>query len=221
LVICALVSGIDLTHAQQPKFQTAPATDTSAQASPINTYGSAAKPTDNATESSPEIGPSTTARGITLAAHTALPIKLASAIDSGKLKNGDTVRATLTSAVKTSSGTTLAAGTPVAISVIATVPAGKLNAVGEFSLQAVKVGSAAVYTDTQTFRGEPGHKDLPDSAPATGTDAGLAAGAELTFHVQKPPTAADGPPKQTVATPGSVNGRASGSAPPSSPKTSH
>ena len=184
--VCGLLLAAT-AHAQQPKFQSAPATDSSAQASPIVAPASAPKPTDNATQSSPEIGPSTATRGVTLRPGTAIPIKLARAIDSGKLKNGDTVPATLTSAVKTSSGTTLAAGSHVAISVIATVPAGKMNAAGEFSLQAMRVGSVGVFTDIQTFRGDPGHKDLPDSAPAVGTDAGLAAGAELTFHVQKPP----------------------------------
>ena len=139
----------------------------------------------------------------------ALPVTLTQAIDSGRLKNGQHVQATLSAAVGR-----LPAGTPAVLSVIATVPAGVIAAAGEFSLQLVSVGRVAVYTETQTFRGLPGHKDLPDSAPAVGTDAGLAAGAPLTFHVQPPPTAATGAPKAGTETPGSVNGRASGDAPP-------
>ena len=55
------------------------------------------------------------------------------------------------------------------------------------------------------------HKDLPDSAPALGNNAGLASGASITFHVLPPPSAAQGAPKASGIAPGSVNAISSGS----------
>lgn len=83
---------------------------------------------------------------------------------------------------------TLPAGTPVMLTVIESVPVGRLGAAGELSLQVLRVGSLAVFTDTQTFHGKPGHQDLPDSAPQLGTEASFAAGAQLSFTIQKPPS---------------------------------
>jgi len=165
-----------------------PAVDTSAQSSPI-----------------PEPHPS----GVWVAPHTAIPVALETAIDSGKLHNGQTIHARLTAAVP-AHGKTLPAGTPVAMTVVATVPAGKLNAVGEFSLQVLSVGGVSVYTDTQTFRGKPGERLTADATPAVGTDAGLAHGAPLTFHVLPPPIPATAPPPNVPNPPGSVNGTAVG-----------
>jgi hypothetical protein len=45
-----------------------------------------------------------------------------------------------------------------------------------------------------------------------GTDAALAAGAELVFHVLPSPQPANGPPKASNGGPGSVDGVASGKA---------
>jgi hypothetical protein len=149
-----------------------------------------------------------------VAPHTAISVRLANAIDSGHLKNGDTVHATLTSAVALSPRGTLNAGTPAELTVVETQPAGRLYASGEFSLQLLRVGSVAVYTDTLTYRGKAGHKDLPDSAPQVGTDAGLASGAQLTFHVLPPPAPANGPPNARNGGPGSVDGVAVGGPPP-------
>jgi hypothetical protein len=148
-----------------------------------------------------------------------IPVHLQQGIDSGRLKNGQNVAATLDSAVRTRSGTTLPAGTPVSLTVIETVPAGKLSAVGEFSLELVRVGSVPVFTDTQTFRGQPGHRDLPDSAPALGTDAGLPQGARLTFHVQPAPGFGVKSGSDAGSSPGSVNGVASGQPPPKGAET--
>lgn len=208
---CALALGAAASlPAQKP--QSAPATDSSAQASPIQPTP-AAKPVDSSALASPEIGPSVHG-GAALPPGAAVRVTLGRAIDSGRLKNGDSVPARLSEPVRTTRGSVLPAGTPVVITVVATVPAGKLSAVGEFSLQAVRVGSVATATDTQTYRGRPGHKDVADAAPALGTDAGLAAGAALAFHVLKPPTPASGAPSQTARVPGAVNGTASGGAPP-------
>jgi hypothetical protein len=204
-VIAALVlSSGRPTLAQQP-------TDSAAQSSPTAPPKSA--PADDAaTQASPVSQAHGHAPGF--AVHTALSVKLAEAVDSGHLKNGQTVTAHLSSAARLTSGASLPAGTPAKLTVIATVPAGKLNAVGEMSLQLVSVGKTGVYTDILTYRGKPGHKDLPDSAPATGTDAGLPQGAALTFHVQPQPAMASGPPNGTKE--GLVNGVSSGDAPPKS-----
>lgn len=190
------------------KTTSAPPTDSSALSSPVKPAPKAPA-TDAAFESSPEIGPAER-HGVSIAPGTAIHAVLVHAIDSGKLKNGQNVPARLEAPVKTSAGT-LPAGTPVMISVIGTVPAGKLTAVGEFSLEVVKVGGVGTDTDVKTYRGEPGKREVADAAPAVGTNAGLPAGAAIVFKVAKPPTAAENAPKQSANTPGSVNGIAKGS----------
>jgi len=207
--LAALVA-LMASAASAQKTTSGPVTDSAAQSSPIQPA-----PPVPAVDAAAEASPLPDPRGghAALPANTAIPIALSRAIDSGRLKNGDTVTATLRSPISLRN-VHLAAGTPVQLTVVATVPAGKINAAGEFSLQVMRVGSVDVFTDTQTFRGQPGHKDLPDSAPAVGTDAGLASGAPLTFHVQPPPVAAGGPPAAGGTTPGSVTGRASGGPPP-------
>lgn len=168
----------------------APPTDAAAQASPLRP-ASEAPATDSAAQASP-VPPLHLGTDAHVAPHTAIPVRLSGAIDSGHLRNGDTVPATLAQAIALSPRGTLAAGTPVDLSVIETLPAGRVSAAGEFSLQLMRVGTVGVFTDTLTYRGQPGHKDLPDSVPAIGTDAALPSGAELTFHVLPPPVPAAG-----------------------------
>jgi len=196
-------------------------TDTAVQSSPIPGESPThnVRAVDDSMQSSPI--PEHKPGDIWLAPHTALPIALNEAIDSGRLKNGDTVRARLTAAVS-AHGKTLPAGAPVELTVVATVPAGKLIAEGEFSLQLESVAGVHAYTDTQTFRGTPGARDVADAAPAIGTDAGLASGAPLTFHVLPAPVEATAPPPDVPNPPGAVNGTAVGGPPPagSSPSLS-
>jgi hypothetical protein len=189
------------------KTQNEPATDSAAQSSPVQATPRAPV-TDSAGQASPI--PSNNGQSVSIPPHTEVDLKLGRSIDSGHLKNGDMVAATLTRPVALSPKGTLDAGTPAVLTVVETLPAGRIYASGEFSLQLERVGSVPVYTDTLTYRGKPGHKDLPDSAPAVGTDAGLAAGAELIFHVLPPPTATNGPPRAGNKGPGSVDGVASG-----------
>ena len=202
--------GAGLAAAQ--KTQNQPATDSAAQASPIQPTPHAPV-TDSAAQASP-IG-SNNNPNLSIAPHTGIALKLGKSIDSGHLQNGDTVAATLAKPVALSPKGMLEAGTPAVLTVVETLPAGRIYAAGEFSLQLQRVGSVAVYTDTLTYRGQAGRKDLPDSAPAVGTDAGLAAGAELVFHVLPPPVPANGPPQASSGGPGSVDGIASGAPPPS------
>jgi hypothetical protein len=209
---CGLVLAAALVAtAGAQKTQDMPATDSAAQSSPLRPAPKAPV-TDGAQQASPI--PSAHGPSVWIAPHTPIEVKLSQSIDSGRLKNGQNVQATLTSPVTLSPKGTLNAGTPAELTVVETLPAGRIYAAGEFSLQAVRVGSVPVFTDTLTYRGQAGHKDLPDSAPSVGTDAGLAAGAELTFHVLPPPAPANGPPGARNGGPGSVNGVAVGAPPP-------
>jgi hypothetical protein len=203
VLCCAAIPAL----AQKAQWQ--PPTDTSTQASPIKP-APAAHATDSSTQASPVS--SGRADAGTVLPHTAIHIRLGDAIDSGRLKNGETLHGTLAETLSLSPHGTVNPGTPVDLTVVETLPAGRLYAEGEFSLQLLQVGAIPVYTDTLTYRGQPGHKDLPDSAPAVGTDAGLPAGAALVFHVLPPPDAASGPPTGRRTTPGSVDGVASGDA---------
>ena len=213
----ALVLGAGSAGAQA--FQNRPATDSSALSSPAASSRKPGAPaTDASVESSPLAG-AAPHRGASLPAGIALKVRLDRAIDSGRLKNGDTVPARLTAPVRTSTGAMLPAGTPAAVTVVETVPAGRLSAVGEFSLQLVRVGGIGTATDVRVFRGQPGHKDVADAAPALGTDAGLPAGASLTFRVLGMPDPASGPPARGANVPGAVDGVAPGGAPPSAARS--
>ena len=211
-LVLALSFGAGAAHTQTTQWQ--PPTDTSAQASPT-TPAAKAPATDSSAQASP-VGAGKRQTGPVLAPHTAVPVTLDEGIDSGHLKNGQTVHGRLSSDVPARNGT-LRSGTPVQLSVIGTVPAGRLNAVGEMSLQLEQIGKVPVNTEVLTFRGKPGHKDLPDSAPALGTNAGLASGAALTFHIAPQPVFADNAPAPDKATPGSVNGVAAGETPQQQP----
>jgi hypothetical protein len=162
-------------------------TDSSVQSSPTTAPPKAAV-VDGSVESSPVPGGTKTGVRGSIAPGTALPIKLSAGVDSGKVKNGATLQATLTSAVAVQLSGPQCVGTCSGL----TVPADKMSSAGEIDLQVIKVGGYSVFCDTQTFKGKEGHKDVADSAPAKGTDATLAAGAALTFHVQPAPTMAPG-----------------------------
>lgn len=196
------------TRASAQHTTSSPATDSSVQSSPVQATPKA-HVDDAASESSPEIGPAEKRAGW-IAPGTEVHAVLARAIDSGSLKNGEDIHARLAAPVKTSLGT-LPAGTPVIVNVIGTAPAGKLTAAGEFSLELTRVGSIATQSDIKTFRGEVGKREVADATPALGTNAGLAAGASVSFHIPKPPTPAADAPNGKGYIPGSVNAVASGS----------
>jgi hypothetical protein len=136
--------------------------------------------TDAATESSPM---GSLPHGVSLPANAEVDVRLHKAIDSAHVRNGDMLDATLAVPVRTTSGHTLPVGTRVGVTVLAVAPAGKIASRGEITIQVVRVGPAATLTDALTFRGELGYKDLPDSAPAKGTEVTLAANTTLRFHV--------------------------------------
>src|SRR5215467_9260732 len=109
LFASAALLGVVIAAAAQ-KTQNEPATDSSAQSSPIE--GTPRAPVaDSAAEASPirsNNGP-----GVSIAPHTEIALKLGRSIDSGHLKNGDTVTATLAKAVALTPRGSLGAGTPV------------------------------------------------------------------------------------------------------------
>src|SRR5215472_2335375 len=107
--------------------QVVPATDSSAQASPIRATP-AAPVTDSAQQASPI--PSTHGQSVSIAPHTELELKLGRSIDSGRLKNGETVEATLAKPVALSPKGALHVGTRAELTVVETLPAGRLYAAG-------------------------------------------------------------------------------------------
>src|SRR5215472_6998242 len=92
------------------KTQNEPATDSAAQSSPIQATPRAPV-TDSAAEASPIR--SNNAPGVSIAPHTEIALKLGRSIDSGHLKNGDTVTATLEKPVALTPRGSLSAGTAV------------------------------------------------------------------------------------------------------------
>ena len=54
-----------------------------------------------------------------------------------------------------------------------------MDSAGELSLQIVRVGNVPTLSEAIEIHGHEGHKDLPDSAPAKGTEATAAAGTTL------------------------------------------
>ncbi|HEY5329428.1 MAG TPA: hypothetical protein VIJ79_06065 [Acidobacteriaceae bacterium] len=169
-------------QANPPGTTSAPVVDSS---TPGPTTPPANPPTtDAATESSPV---AKAPHGVSLPAHAVVAVRLLKAIDSAHVRNGDMLDATLAAPVRTSDGRTLSAGTRVGVTVLAVAAAGKISSRGEITLQVVRVGPAATITDALTFRGQLGHKDLPDSAPAKGTEATLPTNTTLRFHVAPVP----------------------------------
>ncbi|MFC6646594.1 hypothetical protein ACFQBQ_13560 [Granulicella cerasi] len=202
------------------QYSNASATDSAAQASPTTAPKVLPAATDASAPASPALGamPSL-GNGMSFPAGTSFHVKLLKPVDSGSLKNGQDVPAKLSMMVRAKNGTALAAGTPVMLNVVGTVPAGKINAVGELSLTVVRVGKTDVVTETKTFRGKPGSREVGDANPALGTNAGMPAGAELTFRTAGTAVAANEKPSANGVTPGSVDGVAVGSQPATGPKS--
>lgn len=114
---------------------------------------------------------------------TVLQLRLNRPIDSLHQRNGETVRGALSTAVQTAEGKTLGKGTPVLLTIISAAPAGRMASYGVLTLQVFRVAGVGVFSNVLDFDGQEGHKDLPDSAPAKGTEATVKAGALLRFKV--------------------------------------
>ena len=167
-----------------PGTSSAPIVD-SAPVGPVGP-APAAPVSDAAAEASPTSG---IPKAVYIPAHAELVVRLHQPVDSGHVRNGDMLEATLAAPVKTSNGRVLPAGTRVGVTVLAVAAAGKFQSQGEMTLQVTQVGPVGVLTDAQTFFGQEGHKDLPDSAPAKGTEAALDGATTLRFHVPAVPKA--------------------------------
>jgi hypothetical protein len=178
MAVCVFFSVAAVAQQTPPGTTSAPVVD-SAPAGPVAPPPAAAVD-DAAAEASPTSG---IPKGVYIPAHAELAVKLHQPVDSGHLRNGDMIEATLAAPVRVSNGGTLPAGTRVGVTVLAVAAAGKLQSRGELTLQVTHVGAVGVLSDAQTFFGQEGHKDLPDSAPAKGTEAAVGGSTTLRFHV--------------------------------------
>ena len=122
-------------------------------------------------------------RGAALAVGTAVSMRLAADVSSGVQINGARVQGTLLAPVRTTAGTTLPAGAAVEGTVVSSARAGLVTSEGILSLQLTRVAGIPVIGDVLEFKGRQGHKDVADSAPAKGTEAMVAGGTTLNFHV--------------------------------------
>jgi hypothetical protein len=180
-VVAAKGQADPVKTATPPGTTSAPVVD-SAAIGPV-TPPPAVPATDAAAESSPVTG---MPHGVYLPAHQDIAVRLEKTIDSAHLRNGDMLAASLTAPVRTSDGHSLPAGTRVGVTVLAVAPVGKISSHGEITLQVTRVGSVGVLSDALTFRGQSGPKELPDSAPAKGSEASVSSGTTLRFHVPAP-----------------------------------
>lgn len=110
-------------------------------------------------------------------------VKLEQPVSSGTQRNGDSVRGTLVSPLRTTRGAILPAGTPVQATVVSAAKAGTIRSGGVLSLQLTHVGSIGLVSDVRDFDGKEGHKDVADSAPGKGEEATVAPGTALRFEV--------------------------------------
>jgi len=112
-------------------------------------------------------------------------IRMVDTVSSGANVNGDTVHAVLTAPLKTSKGTVIPAGTGVAATVVSSAKAGVMQSAGVLSLQLTRIGVVAVISDVLDFTGKEGKREVPDAAPAKGTEAVIQPNTTLTFHVME------------------------------------
>ena len=96
--------------------------------------------------------------------------------DSGHVRNGDVLAATLAAPIAG-----LARGTPVQLTVIQASQAGVLTSAGELSMQVTRIGDYNVLSVIVTALGKEGKKEVADAAPSPGTEAEFPAGQDLTF----------------------------------------
>jgi hypothetical protein len=178
-LVCAGIVGAQSTS---PGTTSAPVVD-SAPAGPVGPAPAAAV-NDAAAEASPTSG---IPKAVYIPAHAELAVRLHQPVDSGHVRNGDMIEATLAAPVKTSDGKVLPVGTRVGVTVVAVAAAGKFQSQGEMTLQVTRVGNVGVLTEAETFFGKEGYKELPDSAPAKGTEAVVDGASTLRFHVPAVP----------------------------------
>lgn len=126
---------------------------------------------EKATEDSPLLKIPTLGNSLGIPSGTPIRIQMSADIDSAHVHNGDTVMGALTEPLKG-----MPAGTPVTLTVVSAAPAGTMQSGGVLSLQVIAVGEHPMLSETMSRLGEEGHKDVADSAPAKGTEAGVRKG---------------------------------------------
>ena len=104
--------------------------------------------------------------GLGIRSGTPILVKLRASVDSGRARNGDMIDGTLAAPVGS-----MPTGTPVRLTVVQAAAAGRLTSYGELSIQVVSIADRRVLSDTITAQGKEGPKELPDAAPARGTEA--------------------------------------------------
>jgi hypothetical protein len=126
--VLAAVFGVGLSAAGQ-KTQNEPVTDSAAQSSPVQ-----ATPRAHVTDSAAQASPirSSNGSGVSIAPRTEIALRLSRGIDSGHLKNGDTVAATLAKPVALTPKGSLDVGTIAELTVVETLPAGRIYAAVSF-----------------------------------------------------------------------------------------
>ena len=107
---------------------------------------------------------------------TPIRILLHKTADSGHVRNGDTLNATLAEPIAG-----LPKGTPVQLTVVQATQAGFMTSAGELSVQVTRIGNYSVLSEIVTALGKEGKREVADAAAATGTEAEFAAGQPFTF----------------------------------------
>ena len=107
---------------------------------------------------------------------TPIRVQLAQRADSGHLKNGDTVSATLSAPLAG-----LPIGTPVTLTVVQCARAGSLVSYGELSLQVTAIAGRPLLSTILTALGREGKREVADAAPTLGTEAEFAPNQDFSF----------------------------------------
>jgi hypothetical protein len=183
LAVPALARPLQAPQLPAPQLQAQHVTDSASEASPM-VAPTAGPAMDTASDASP-IGPASSTDAIPAGA--TLLVQFSGSLDSGSVHNGTMVRGELKAPVHTVSGRLLPAGTPVTATVIAAVPAGVFSSAGQLTLQVVRVGNIEVLSEIVSRIGQEGPRSVPDAIPAKGTEAVVAAGAELRFDIPPAP----------------------------------
>lgn len=97
---------------------------------------------------------------------TPIRVRLNATVDSGHAQNGQMVDGTLDAAIGN-----LPVGTPVRLTVVQSAAAGTISSYGQLSLQVVSIADRRILSNIITALGKQGAKELPDAAPARGTEA--------------------------------------------------
>jgi hypothetical protein len=157
--------------------------DSAATSSPLSVLNRHAASTDSSVASG-----SVAQRGQqdSIAVGEKIQVAFDKTITSADVHNGQMVKGTLSLPLHTTHGRELPAGTPVMATVVAVAPAGMISSYGELTLQIVQVGSIGVLSDVLVTRGKEGYKELPDAAPAKGTEAMVQHATPMTFVIPMP-----------------------------------